>query len=60
VTAIETARVRIDEQAPRVLALMESPQWPPWWTGIARRCHLPTRFACSIEFDSGFSRSRCR
>lgn len=27
--ARETARVRIDEQAPRVLAVMESPQWPP-------------------------------
>lgn len=27
--ARETARVRIDEQAPRVIALMESPQWPP-------------------------------
>jgi hypothetical protein len=26
---LETARVRIDEQAPRVIALMEAPQWPP-------------------------------
>ncbi len=27
--ARETARVRIDKQAPRVLAVMEPPQWPP-------------------------------
>lgn len=27
--ALETARARIDDQAPRTIALMESPQWPP-------------------------------
>lgn len=26
---VESARVRVDERAPRVVALMESPQWPP-------------------------------
>ena len=26
---VESARVRIDERAPRVVALMEPPQWPP-------------------------------
>jgi hypothetical protein len=37
--ARETARVRIDEQAPRVLAVMERAQWPP---RVSRgRTHMP-------------------
>lgn len=36
---LESARVRTDEQAPRVIAVMETPEWPPF---IDRtRSHMP-------------------